>query len=262
METLNIKVFDPCEMASNATVLMVGRRGTGKTTLMRDIMYHNRHKFKFGVAMSPTDDTTNALGAFIPRSCIFDEFNEGVVKKIMEHQKWAGKGPKEKFHNFFGITDDCAYDRKSYSNKTVREVYMNGRHRKFFYINSMQYVMDMPCHIRGQIDYVFAGRDGNLSQREKLWRNFFGIFPDYKSFSKVFDECTNNYGVMVYDATKRSTKIEDVVSWYVASTDLPAFRLCDEKFWELDSYYYEEQENVRPDSGVTRGEDLVVNRLD
>jgi hypothetical protein len=246
-------------MRANSTVLMVGKRGTGKTTLINDIMYHNRHKFKFGVAMSPTDDTTNALGAFIPQSCIYDDFNEGVLKKILEHQKWAGRGPAEKFQNMFAVLDDCAYDKKSFSNKTVREVYMNGRHRKLFYMNSVQYMMDMPCQLRGQIDYVFATRDGNISQREKLWRNFFGVFPDYKSFSKVFDECTNDYSVLVYDATVRSTKIEDTVFWYTASTDLPSFRLCDDKFWELDSYYYEEERAGEP--VFNGGEGLVVNRL-
>lgn len=259
METLGIKAFDPTSMAANSTVLMVGKRGTGKTTLINDIMYHNRHKFKMGVAMSPTDDTTNALGAFVPPACIFDDFNETVIKNILEHQKWAGRGPLEKFHYMYMLLDDCAYDKKSFTNKTVREVYMNGRHRRVFYLNSVQYMMDMPCQLRGQVDYVFATRDGNISQREKLWRNFFGVFPDYKSFSKVFDECTNDYSVLVYDASVQSTKIDDCVFWYTASTDLPDFRLGDDTAWELSDYYFQEERQER--AGLQKGTDLVVTRL-
>jgi hypothetical protein len=242
-ETVDIKVrrFDPSTMRANATVLMSGKRGTGKTTLINDIMYHNRDKFRFGVGMSPTDDTTDALGAFIPNSCVYDEFDEGALQRMLTVQKKAGRGPPEKFHNVFCVLDDCAFDKKTFSNKAIREVFMNGRHRKIFIINSIQYVMDMPAGLRGQFDYVFATRNDNHDEKEKLWKYFFGMFPSFRSFEKVLEECTDEYSVIVFDGTVRSKNVEDKIFHYTADPGLPSFRMCDDIFWKLDEYYFSEE---------------------
>jgi hypothetical protein len=260
-EKLNIERFDPSTMRPTATVLMIGKRGTGKTTLINDIMYHNRDKFQFGVGMSPTDDTTNALGAFVPKCCIYDDFDESALQRMLDRQKWAGKGPPEKFHNVFCVLDDCAYDAKTFKNKSIREVFMNGRHRKIFIVNAVQYMMDMPAGLRGQVDYVFATRDANIDQREKLWKYFFGMFPDYKSFSKVFDECTEGYSVIVFDATVRSNSIDKTIFHYSADPNLPSFRLCDDVFWNLDNYYFSEEREPDYNGATGSKSELVVRRM-
>ena len=40
-----------------------GKAGTGKSTLMRDLMYHVKDKLDFGIAMSPTEESNESLGA-------------------------------------------------------------------------------------------------------------------------------------------------------------------------------------------------------
>ena len=267
MSNVDIRTFDRAYMRSNATMLMLGTRGTGKSTLINDIMYHNRDKFHFGVGMSPTDDTTRALGSILPHSCVFDEFNEEGVRRMLEYQKRAGKlartGDAANFKNMFCILDDCAYDSKTLRSKTMREVFMNGRHRNIFMVNAIQYMMDVPSFLRGQIDYVFATRDNIIDQREKLWKYFFGMFPDYRNFSRVLDACTTGYDVIVMDTTVRSNKIEDMVYWYSANPDLPPFRLCADVFWDLDAYYIAGENDKANDKhqDAQVGGDLVINKL-
>lgn len=52
----------------------------------------------------------------------------------------------------------------------MRELFMNGRHRRMFVLIAMQYVLDMPPDLRSQVDYVFALRDTIHSSRDKLWK--------------------------------------------------------------------------------------------
>ena len=49
---LQIKKFDPATMKPHRIVLAVGRRGMGKSVLMRDLMQHLLGRVDFGLAMT------------------------------------------------------------------------------------------------------------------------------------------------------------------------------------------------------------------
>lgn len=241
MPNLNIRPFTPSSLKPDATVLLLGKRGTGKSTLLRDLMYHVRDHFQFGIAMSPTEESNEMFSAVLPRSCVYTDFSEEAVGRILRYQK---KTVRNGGRNMFVIMDDCAYDTRTFKNKNIREVFMNGRHRKIFIINAVQYMMDVPSFLRGQVDYVFAMRDNIIDQREKLWKFFFGMFPEYKDFAAVMDQCTEGHNCMVLNNTVRSNRIEDCIFWYCASPNLPSFRLCAPVFWDLDAMFFEEREDA------------------
>jgi hypothetical protein len=212
---MNIQAFDATTMRPNSNMFLLGKRGSGKSVLLKDLMYHHRDKLDFGVAMS--SHKPNELDAFIPKPCLFDTYNAGVVDNMMEYQKAST-------YRTFVISEDCEMDTSS---PGVRAMHLNGRHRNLSFIRSEQYLKPMPVHIRHQIDYVFVG---NTSQREEVWKTFFSVFTDYERFGQVFDACTQNHGFMVYDATVRSHDIEDIVFSYTPSLTTPHFRLC--TLWE------------------------------
>ena len=63
---LHITEYDPSTMPVDATVLIVGKRNTGKTTLTRDLLYHLRNKL------------------FKPTQLIITESN----KRFLEDYEW------------------------------------------------------------------------------------------------------------------------------------------------------------------------------
>ena len=99
---------------------------------------------------------------------------------------------------------------------------------------AVQYLMDLGPALRTQVDYCFALRENVISNRERLHKYFFGVFPRFEEFSRVLDACTANYECLVIDNTVQSNAISDCVFWYKASVDLPPFRLCAPVFWELE----------------------------
>ena len=104
--------------------------------------------------------------------------------------------------------------------------------------------MDMGPDMRSQIDYVFALRDNVISSRKKLWEQFFGFFQSYAAFSKVMDQCTNNYECLVYDGKSAKTNnIEDCIFWYKASPDLPQFNMGRQVFHDMHRRYYHNKED-------------------
>lgn len=248
---LQIKRFNPEGIKDTATVLLIGKRGTGKSTLMRDIMYHMKDRLNFGLAMSPTEESTASLGTFIPRSCIYNQFSSAALDVMLEIQRKSVK--KGKWKKVYLIMDDCMYDKRVMKGVNIRELFMNGRHRKIFHMNAIQYLMDIGPDIRSQVDYVFALKENIISNREKLWKFFFGMFDNYSDFNKVMNTCTSGYDALVLDNTKRSNDVSECVFWYSADSSRADFQVGDRIFWDLDRQYYRDREDDEATTQTTMG---------
>ena len=96
---------------------------------------------------------------------------------------------------------------------------------------TLQYCMDLPPALRGQIDYVFILRDNIIENKMKLYKHFFGVFPTFDSFNEVLTQCTENYECLVLNNRSTSNKIEDVVFWYKAKINRK-FRMGSPALWE------------------------------
>lgn len=49
----------------------------------------------------------------------------------------------------------------------------------------MQYIKDAPPDVRGNVDLLFAFNTTSSFEREKLWKEYFAMFPKFKDFCKV-----------------------------------------------------------------------------
>lgn len=92
-------------MDSNSIVLLVGKRGTGKSTLVSDICYHMRNKLDVGIAMSPTEECTDSLSQYVPGSWIYPDYSEHRLRTLLEVQR--GQWKRGHGHQAYVIMDDC-----------------------------------------------------------------------------------------------------------------------------------------------------------
>lgn len=232
---LDIRRFDPSTIKPHRIVVAIGKRGTGKSVLLRDILHSQRHRLEYGLAMTPTHESAASFEAFMPPSSVYREYRGDVVTTMLEMQrnKSHEKG-MDALRSMFLVLDDCMYDKTVMKSKTIRDLFMNGRHYKCFFIAAVQWLMDLGPDLRTQVDYVVALRENIVSNRERLYKYFFGIFPNYEDFSRVFDACTANFECLVIDNTVNSNNVEDCIFWYKANHEIPPFRLCSPCYWELD----------------------------
>lgn len=230
---LKIQKFDPeTQLKEHRICLMIGRRGTGKTKLIEDIMYRIKDRMDMGLCMTPTEETAGMLRKHVPDAWIFDGFQTSRLEQMIAMQRAnhaAGKRPR----SLFLITDDCGFDRSAFKGKSVRDLFMNGRHARITYLNAMQYCLDVTPDLRTQIDYVFCLKESIISNKQKLWKSFFGMFEKYEDFSRTMDRCTENFSCLVLDQTSPTNRIEDCVFWYRAQLDLPPFKIGKPIFHQL-----------------------------
>ena len=247
---IKLKKFDPSNISPNRVVLFIGKRNTGKSVLVRDILYFHR-KIPAGIVMSPTEESNSFYQDMIPDLFIYNDYKPDVIENIISRQRKCVKN-KEPNSNAFILLDDCMYDKKITKDPNIRGIFMNGRHWNILFMLTMQYCMDLSPDLRANIDYVFVLRENIIANKEKIYKNFFGIFPTFDIFNQVMTSCTENFECLVLDNTSRSNNIEDVVFYYKACVR-GNFRIGSSEFWQHHRKHY--NKNYDDDSDEERKND-------
>ena len=238
MSSLKLKKFNIKNIESDSVVLFIGKRCTGKSWLVRDLMYNNK-SMPIGTVISGTESANQFYSKIIPSIFIHGEYNEKIIMSVLKRQRMVLKKIKKEFNttgrsntdpSAFLILDDCLYDNTWVRSKHVRSLFMNGRHYKLLFIITMQYALGIPPSLRTNVDYVFLLRENIVQNRRRLYDSFAGMFPTFDMFCQVMDQCTENYECIVIHNNAKSNKLEDQVFWYKAS-ECPNFQIGSQAFW-------------------------------
>jgi hypothetical protein len=272
--TLELKKFDmknisfkPNE-AKGPVIVLIGRRDTGKSFLVRDLLFYHQ-EIPIGTVISGTEEGNGFYGKMVPKLFIHNEYNTAIIENILKRQKTVLKQIEKEMTTYkrttidpraFVILDDCLYDNTWAKDKMMRLLFMNGRHWKIMLIITMQYPLGVPPTLRTNIDYVFILREPYIANRKRIYENYAGMFPTFESFCQVMDQCTENYECLVINNNAKSNKLIDQVFWYKADSHND-FKLGSKEFWELSkSYNSDDEEDVYdPNSVKKRGQGPRIN---
>lgn len=231
--------FNPKEN-SGPVVVLIGRRDTGKSYLVRDLLYYHQD-IPIGTVISGTEAGNGFYSKHVPKLFIHDEYNTAIIENVLLRQKGVIKQVKKETEMYkksnidpraFVILDDCLFDASWTKDKMMRLLFMNGRHWKIMLVITMQYPLGIPPNLRTNIDYVFILREPYIANRKRIWENYAGMFPTFESFAQVMDQCTENYECLVIDNNSKSNKLQDQIFWYKAQPH-GDFRLGSKEFWEI-----------------------------
>lgn len=251
-------------------VVLIGRRDTGKSYLVRDLLYYHQD-IPIGTVISGTEAGNGFYSQHVPKLFIHDEYNSAIIENILKRQKTVLKQVKKEMETYkrttidpraFVILDDCLYDASWTRDKMMRLLFMNGRHWKIMLIITMQYPLGIPPNLRTNIDYVFILREPYIKNRKIIWENYAGMFPTFESFAQIMDQCTENYECLVINNNAKSNKLNDQIFWYKADPH-GTFKLGSKEFWELskDLDSDDEVESYDPNSARRgRGPKISVKK--
>ena len=221
-------------------IVLIGRRDTGKSFLVRDLLYHHQD-IPVGTVISGTEAGNGFYSNYVPKLFIHDEYNTIIIENILKRQKAVLKQINKDIKNYnkttidprtFVILDDCLYDNTWARDKMMRLMFMNGRHWKLMLIITMQYPLGIPPNLRTNIDYVFILREPYIANRKRIYENYAGMFPTFESFVQIMDQCTENYECLVINNNAKSNKLTDQVFWYKAEPH-DDFRICSQQAWDF-----------------------------
>lgn len=138
--TLELKKFNMRDITfkvdenKGPVVVLIGRRDTGKTFLVRDLLYYHQD-IPIGTVISGTEAGNGFYKEHVPKLFIHDEYNSVLIENILRRQKAVMKQMKKEVEIYkkttidpraFVIMDDCLYDQTWTRDKMMRLLFMNG----------------------------------------------------------------------------------------------------------------------------------------
>jgi hypothetical protein len=276
MSSLELKKFDMKTISfkhtenSGPVIVLIGRRDTGKSYLVRDLLYYHQD-IPIGTVISGTEAGNGFYSEHVPKLFIHDEYNTAIIENILKRQRAVLKQIKREQEMYkrsnidpraFVILDDCLFDATWTRDKVMRLLFMNGRHWKIMLIITMQYPLGIPPNLRTNIDYVFILREPYISNRKRIYENYAGMFPTFESFCQVMDQCTENFECLVIKNCAKTNKLNEQIFWYKAEPHKD-FKLGSKEFWEISKTINsdDEEEQYDPKQAATRkGPNIKVKK--
>jgi hypothetical protein len=255
--TLDLQRFNMKSISFKASenkgpvVVLIGRRDTGKSFLVRDLLYYHQD-IPAGTVISGTEAGNGFYSQHVPKIFIHEEYKTTIIENVLRRQRTALKQMQREVETTnhstidprtFCILDDCLFDNSWAKDKLMRAMFMNGRHWKIMLVITMQYPLGIPPNLRTNIDYVFILREQYIVNRKRIYENYAGMFPTFEAFCQVMDQCTENYDCLVIDNNSKSNKLVDQIFWYKAESHAD-FKLGSKEFWDLSKDMDSDDDNI------------------
>jgi hypothetical protein len=244
-----LRKFQMKDIPQDAVAIFIGRRRTGKSTLVKDLLFHHQN-MPLGTVISGTEESNGFFKKMIPPIFIHGEYNAVILANFVKRQKLVmqkimqdqDRGVQSKLDpRSFLILDDCMYDDSWTHDKNIRYLFMNGRWLKVFFLITMQFPLGIQPSLRTNVDYVFILREPYLSNRKRIFENYGSAFPNFEFFCQIMDQCTQNYECLVINNNTQSNKLEDAIFWYKAEMH-GEFRIGAQEFWNHAMANYKEKD--------------------
>ena len=196
----------------NSTIVLCGRRKSGKSRLLRYILAKNKHLFKAIFCICPTESILPFYKDFIKKENIFESYSEKWTEKLIEKMTKlnADKSDKEASHVLL-ILDDVAADHNFHASKSFRKIFVRGRHLKITIIITAQYPYMIPPVARVNADYMIVGQM-NQQSLEIITSEYLAGDMNRKDFIQMYHDSTSNYNFLIINnnSIKDNSNLDEI----------------------------------------------------
>lgn len=251
--SVNINRFPIHTMKNDSCVVVVGRRGSGKSTCLKSILKSKKH-LPYCVILTGTHKAAQEYREHT--NLVYVGYNIEIIKSIIEFQRAAFH--RGEMQNMVVVLDDLMFKKSIFSDDEIRFMFYNGRQLGIFFVLALQYVYGIGPNQRSQVDTIFAALEKVKDNRERVYKSFNPCMDTFSEFDQVMRACTTDYSMLVIQqAQTRSEEIGDNVFWHKAELH-PVFRIGDRGSVELEKFI-----SLRVDAkNLKASRKLIVNKID
>ena len=196
----------------NKTTALLAKRNSGKSCLLKYLVEAERYKFNKIFVICPTEKINRFYNDIVEDDCIFDNYNEKWVNKIIDKMTEinSNKTTKER-KNILLILDDVVCDHNFHQSPSLKKLFVRGRHINIAIILTFQYLNLIPPVARNNLDCLFVGQM-NKQSIDLLVSEFISGDILKEKFIKMYNRCTKDYSFLVIN--NNSVKDDDLNSIY------------------------------------------------
>jgi energy-coupling factor transporter ATP-binding protein EcfA2 len=173
----------------NKTVMLAGKRGSGKSVLTKQLIQDERHLFGNRIFLfSPTEQINRDYEGIIPPNHIFGDWNEKWGDVLL---KKLSTTPKSELKPILLLFDDMGSQASLEKSSIFTNFFVRGRHYYISLIFCGQYVYQLPKICRSNLDFVLASQQN--AQSVDILTDEFNVNLKPDEFKKLYKQVTQDY---------------------------------------------------------------------
>lgn len=187
--------------------IITGLQGSGKSRLIKSILYNKRKKFYCGLVFCQTDfsDMDNGYD-YIPQGFVHPNYNEKVLKKFMNIQKKLVKDGTPKYS--FIVLDDCC-TKNIWTSALFKSISVQLRHYKVLMILSVQFPNMIPPTWRSNAFGSFMFQTNQSNALKSLYESYGGAYGTYNEFKDFLMKSTGDHRFVHFDSRSKASNPRD-----------------------------------------------------
>lgn len=193
------------------TILFVGKRCSGKSVLLKELVKAEKHKFSKIFVICPTEDINRFYRDVVPENCTFSNYSDAWVEKLITECTKINNYKEKKRKHILLILDDCISDINMHHAKGIKKLFTRGRHINISICLVSQYINSVPPVVRNNSDYIFCGQL-NAQSIQLLKEEYCSGELKHDEFFKLYKEATKDFSFFVVN--NNSTRSLDINEIY------------------------------------------------
>jgi len=234
----------------NGIVFIIGRRCSGRTTLVKDILIQKRG-YPIGRIFTMTEWDQNYYSEFCDKTNITIRYNSYLLKEVIDKQKKNNKDMR-----IIIFDDVLSFKCDWVEDEDMAELLNKSKELNILAIFCFQFSFNHQKLVES-VDQVFMLEEDFSHHKERLYKYYASdIYKDYKDFNRLLQRVNKDdkYNTVVIDkkAYANPTNVNEVVFKYKAiDVKLKAYK----KRYETRIYDSDSTESVKSDESIIRYKD-------
>jgi len=225
---MSLLEFDLSDIPENPSIVLAGRRRSGKGILTKDLCYSyfRGQKLQSCFLFSPTAEIAINGFSFVPMEYRYTEIDVDVIDRILKRQEYLIKNDPRGNYKILIIIDDIISSNDAKQQKILDKLFICARHYQISLIVCYQYVKkDFSPIQRDNVDIIFTFQQSNFDNKDALNRQYLSVSDNKKEGLDLINRYATGYQTLVILNTVNSDKYEDFCYFYEADMIERKFKL-------------------------------------
>lgn len=247
--------FDPSEIELDSTIVLFGKRNTGKSFYTRYLFSILRRYFPYGYVVTRTKHN-GFWQQHLPESKIFNKYYPSLVDYLFEQQKERIRDPTINPYIFL-VLDDIVSDKSLRYDPALTKLFYEGRHYGIFLVITSQYAFGLPPGIRANTDYVVIFTQQQQRQKKALSEDYADDFEFRDEFYAMLSKYTRDNMALIIAQRDPNKRAAERYYWDKAHETTPFTLGCND-FWRGTNV---EQQRVKWKPIPKRSRDMLKRKF-
>lgn len=203
----------------NSIVVILGRRGSGKSLTVADILHQHR-EIPTAYIVAPTESLDGFYAGKMPvgsDSRISSEYTPEWIERVVARQRESITRGSGHVSKAFLVLDDVMCTPTWKHDPKLSFVFKYPQRLKCLFVLTLQFPIVIPPNLLANVDFLFIFGEPDEGIRKRTYEAFcMDVFPTFQLFCSMLDTLSENESLVI-DRTVHQSKLDTAVFWNLAT---------------------------------------------